>query len=524
MQNIDDIIKYKVKQEIDLPNNYKETVKNTVQKCTQNQKDYTKKIRKYKILNFLRKIGISALVGASTITVYSATTNNLPFINMGLMKVGENFEENSIEVNKSIENEYVKIILESLAGDNAYIILEYRINLKEKAISEFGNVKYSDAMGYSLWISDNILVNSNEITNKIQEISKISDTEFVYVEVLNIMDIAEENLKLEINMNNLIINSDMTNKITLNKSLQFDVKINTKDKTEFIQQERILDEKNKIVINNVGNTQFATYITLQKITENMTYKEFKELNPWKYNSFIVTDENGEEISFSIHYAVSAGEYYYVKNENGEFELTDLKDLKDIEDNDQIRYIENFVILLGAQEKLDNIKIIPIETTMFNDKNNEEADEYKKVKWYPLVEGQNKYSATSSLGGTLEINNIKIDENYITFYYNKKGLIGNDSLIILRKNNGTMNYIYPLREEINGINSTENKVVFSRNLFGIAGLNVYSLEDLDKNLENVEFALLYGSKSKIIAEEFKIQIPKQDNQTAEIDNIKIMDLN
>ena len=521
MQNIDDIIKYKIKQEIDLPNNYKETVKNTVQKCTKNQKDYTKKIRKYKILNFLRKIGISALVGASTITVYSATTNNLPFTNMGLMKVGENFEENSIEVNKSIENEYVKITLESLAGDNAYIILEYRINLKEKAISEFGNVEYSDAMGYSLWISDNILVNSNEITNKIQEISKISDTEFVYVEVLNIMDIAEEDLKLEINMNNFIINSDMTNKIKLNKSLQFDVKINTKDKTEFIPQERILDEKNKIVINNVGNTQFATYITLQKITENMTYKEFKKLNPWKYNSFIVTDENGEEISFSIHYADFSGKYYYVKNENGEFELTDLKD---IEDNAEIRYIENFVILLGAQEKLDNIKIIPIETTMFNDRNNEEADEYKKVKWYPLVEGQNKYSATSSLGGTLEINNIKIDENYITFYYNKKGLIGNDSLIILRKNNGTMNYIYPLREEINGINSTENKVVFSRNLFGIAGLNVYSLEDLDKNLENIEFALLYGSKSKIIAEEFKIQIPKQDNQTAEIKDIKILDTN
>ena len=52
MQNIDDIIKYKIKQEIDLPNNYKETVKNTVQKCTQNQKDYTKKIRKYKIFLF----------------------------------------------------------------------------------------------------------------------------------------------------------------------------------------------------------------------------------------------------------------------------------------------------------------------------------------------------------------------------------------------------------------------------------------------------------------------------------------
>ena len=60
--------------------------------------------------------------------------------------------------------------------------------------------------------------------------------------------------------------------------------------------------------------------------------------------------------------------------------------------------------------------------MFNDKNNEEADEYKKVKWYPLVEGQNKYSATSSLGGTLEINNIKIDENYITFLVFKQSSV------------------------------------------------------------------------------------------------------
>lgn len=295
---------------------------------------------------------------------------------------------------------------------------------------------------------------------------------------------------------------------------QLDMKIDNTDKTEFTAQERVLDDNNKIIMNNVGNTKFATYITIQKITENMTYKEFEDLNPWKYNSFIITDENGEEISFTIRSGDWAGKYLYVKNDNGELKLID---------NDEIYYVENFILLIGEQENLNKINIVPIETTMFNDRNNEEAEEYKKVKWYPLVEGENKYSATSSLGGTLEIENIKIDENYITFYYNKKGLIGNDSLIILRKNNGQMNYIYPTKIEEKGINSTENKAIFSRSLDGVAGLNTISLQDLDKNLENIEFALLYGSRSKIIAEEFIIQIPEQDNQTAKIDNIEIVDI-
>ena len=295
---------------------------------------------------------------------------------------------------------------------------------------------------------------------------------------------------------------------------QLDMKIDNTNKTEFTAQERVLDDNNKIIMNNVGNTKFATYITIQKITENMTYKEFEDLNPWKYNSFIITDENGEEISFTIRSGDWAGKYLYVKNDNGELKLID---------NDEIYYVENFILLIGEQENLNKINIVPIETTMFNDRNNEEAEEYKKVKWYPLVEGENKYSATSSLGGTLEIENIKIDENYITFYYNKKGLIGNDSLIILRKNNGQMNYIYPTKIEEKGINSTENKAIFSRSLDGVAGLNTISLQDLDKNLENIEFALLYGSRSKIIAEEFIIQIPEQDNQTAKIDNIEIVDI-
>ena len=161
--------------------------------------------------------------------------------------------------------------------------------------------------------------------------------------------------------------------------------------------------------------------------------------------------------------------------------------------------------------------------MFNDRNNEEKQEYDKLTWYPLIEGEQKYSAQSSLGGTLEIEKIKINENNIEFYYNEKGLMGNDSLIILRRNNGEMNYIYPIKTERKGINGTENKITFSKDLFGAAGLNIISLGDLHENLDNVEFALLFGSRSKKIADDFTIEIPNQNNSIVKIENVEINDI-
>ncbi len=436
-------------------------------------------------------------------------------------KVGDN--QAFTELIMNIQMDLYKIAKAKIKDDD-----DINEAIQETIIKAYSSIKkLKDEKYFKTWIIRILINECNNIykkkkVNKIEEynenVIKEADSDMINTKINNLdffilIDKLNEDEKIVVVLFYL---EEYSTK-------QLDMKIDNTNKTEFTAQERVLDDNNKIIMNNVGNTKFATYITIQKITENMTYKEFEDLNPWKYNSFIITDENGEEISFTIRSGDWAGKYLYVKNDNGELKLIDNENRKDIKDNDEIYYVENFILLIGEQENLNKINIVPIETTMFNDRNNEEAEEYKKVKWYPLVEGENKYSATSSLGGTLEIENIKIDENYITFYYNKKGLIGNDSLIILRKNNGQMNYIYPTEIEEKGINSTENKAIFSRSLDGVAGLNTISLQDLDKNLENIEFALLYGSRSKIIAEEFIIQIPEQDNQTAKIDNIEIVDI-
>ena len=179
----------------------------------------------------------------------------------------------------------------------------------------------------------------------------------------------------------------------------------------------------------------------------------------------------------------------------------------------VKYVENFIILVGNQHDIETVKIVPIETAYFNERTDEEINEYKKVKWYPLVEGENRYSAKSSLGGTFEIVKTEIDENYVTFYYETEGLQGNESKVILRKKIKEMNYIHPIRVEKSGINSKENKIVFLKDITMSAGMNTWKLQDMFDDISNVEFALMWGSRSKIIANAFTVNLPKQNNNIA-----------
>ena len=95
---------------------------------------------------------------------------------------------------------------------------------------------------------------------------------------------------------------------------------------------------------------------------------------------------------------------------------------------------------------------------------------------------------------------------------------------MRKKIKDMNYIHPIRTEKAGINGTENKIVFSKDLFGVAGANIWKIEDVFDNIENVEFALMWGGRSKIIADSFTVNIPKQNNNIADFEISKVYEPN
>lgn len=507
MDKFDYEMKTIANQEIELPNEYINMINKTLEKCAQTK---TIKNHKNKILEIIRNILIALIVGASTLTVYATANKNLPLMKMGLIKAEENYAENASIINKTIENDYATITIESMSGDDAYVIIDYKIVLKDKAIQEYGNVSYDNAFEEGISLYTTVFSNSEKIEKINSKSSKISETEFNYVQVINVMNLKEIS-NLEIYINSLCINLDWRNPIEVNKIINIELS-SSKNKKTFKEIEQKIDENRSVIITNVENTKFETYITAQIVTKDLTYKEYSEKDPLKYNSFIITNQNGEEISYIVY----DGEDKIYKIEDGK-EV----ESKDIKEEDTIKTIENYIIIIGKQENVKNLKIVPIETKLFNDRTDEEAKEYKNINWNKLKTGDEKYTAQSSLGGTLEITKTEIDDEKIVFYCKKSGLIGTESMIIRNKNQ-KMNYVYPHEEKKVGINGEENQIIFSRKTVGASGLNIK--EGMFDNLDDIEFTLLWGEKSQRIAEDIEIEIPEQSNNIIKLKKINIAEAN
>ena len=146
--------------------------------------------------------------------------------------------------------------------------------------------------------------------------------------------------------------------------------------------------------------------------------------------------------------------------------------------------------------------------------------YDKATWYPVKSDNKTYNATSVLGGNLIIQNIDINHGNITFYYEENGCLGNEWKVLIREKIDDMNYVFPVEEQIKGVNSNENKIVFSRNASLATGLNLEKIS-LD-NIDNLEFTLLFGCTTENIGNPINLNVPAQDEQIAKISNIQIID--
>jgi len=173
---------------------------------------------------------------------------------------------------------------------------------------------------------------------------------------------------------------------------------------------------------------------------------------------------------------------------------------------------------GTKKDIDSVKISITQNRIYNDRTNEEEDMYNKAQWYKIENGGNKYSAQSGLGGILEIQKIETTKDNISFYYEEKGIIGNEWKVIIRENNGIMNYAHPTKEEHRGLDSKENKITFSRKQLS-AGLNLDRIS-LD-NLDNIEFTLLFGCITEKVGEPINVDVPKLNAETAKINELEII---
>lgn len=505
---------------------FKDSIYLKYEKFKCNEIEEAKPKKKSRLIS-LQKVAVILIVATLSVTAYAGISGNLNMEKMGFLKLSENYENSRIEVNKSIENEYCNITLESMAGDKAYIIAEYKIQLKDKAFEKMKKpIEYVEGRGYDLNISEKISVNSKEIRNVGKYVDKIAENEYVYTQVINIMDVNKNNLNLEIAIDRISsgtiygFESEYNEAIQIGKTIKSEIELKGNETVSTISEQKV-DDYTKVIIEEIANTKFQTYIKAKKVVSGITYKQFNE-NPMEYNSFLITDENDNSISKIMYDGNTAGKKWYVnKNETLEETLE-----YEIKESDEIMQEENFIILISSENDSNKLKITPVKSRIFEDRKvnengeTEEKEMYNKATWYPVKVGDTKYFAKSGLGGTFTIERIDANDENIVFYYNENGSLGDEWRVIIREKIDDMNYIHPVEEEIKGVNSKENRIIFSRNTYMAAGLNLHKMS-LD-NLDNLEFTLLFGCVTEKVGETANLEIPTEDNQTAEIKNLEIID--
>lgn len=464
---------------------------------------------------FLHIIAAIFAVFACGITVYAGVNGGLNIKNIGLLKASESYDENKIDINKAIENDYVKVVLEEVACDSAYLILQYDVFPKEKAINEMGEIEYSNIFGYRLGLKTRVWINNEEPKQAKAEIEKISENEYKYTYVINMMETDKNEIQLKIWLDNFSIGKyyDDANGVKLNKMIEMDVAI--EEENTIVNEVQQIDENTKLILDKVSNSSFETFIRLKRITENIQWKDYN--NNIEYYRFNATSpENDSLLCDCSDISINV----YRIDEDGE---TRIDNWIELNEDDRIRVERTYAIILGTQTDYDTIKIFHTKSTFYSDRTTEERDAYYAAEWYPIKVGEVEYTGTNNMGGTITINKIEADDNYITFYYNTKGILSTiSSYIKIRANNGTMNYVAPIKVIKKNVNGDENKIIFSRDTFGVSGLNIR--QGMLDDINNLEFTLLFGDVDEIVGNEFVVNIPDQKNSKSKISHMKINDTN
>ena len=168
-EEFDKIIKQQVDKQIQAPEELKNRIRTEIRNTNVKPK------RNMKVIQGIAAVFTVAILG---VTTYAGVTGNLTLEKMGLLKASENYDENAVDINQTISNEYTDITLKSIACDNAYIIEEYQINLKERAIEEFGKIEYDTRYGYKVDLYQNIEVNQEHADIMTTYVNKTGDREY----------------------------------------------------------------------------------------------------------------------------------------------------------------------------------------------------------------------------------------------------------------------------------------------------------------------------------------------------------
>lgn len=514
-EEIDKLLKNKINSDLKAP----ESLKKRISYEIKNIKDPKKSKTKFKIMQSVAAVIVVSVLG---VTTYATITKNPILEKLGLIKGSTTYEEIAKDINEDLSNEYANITLKRMASDNAYIIMEYNVKLKNTGIEKFGDIEKDKFTGYNIGISNTITINNEEIDialNRTEYVNKISNTEFEIYQLINIANINSKNLDIEISEKYLTSNGEQ---IEINKIVSIQAKKN-ENIEPFQKIEKKLENKT-IIIENFLNTSFETYVKISVDITNVKESDMNSIFSENYPNniaFTVLDNQNNYISNKCYMKKA-----YIKDNSGnKIDILNSYDEENkISYNQATAHLEYIITLGNIDKNIKEIKIVPFVCIINDERSDDYGDYYNNLTWYKIQEGE--YSQTGKLGGKVKINNIEVTDEKIRFSYSLSGFItGKEDMVLLRINDSNLgfNVIYPSNYYNEKLNSEENYVEFDRNEENV-GIYSYNFEDEEdyklKDISKIEFALLAEPTTRLLDAEIKLTIPEKKECYLEINKIEI----
>lgn len=441
------------------------------------------KIRK--VFTTLGAIAGIAICGGAA---YAGITGKINLFNNKVDTEYQNYA--TVVENKFVENEYSKITLDNIACDDAYLILNYTIDIKEKGMPNFENIKLDSTTGFELNFSNTVNVDGKVVENYgnfSQEIArKITDKQAKVYQVVDLTNFSlpeRFNVKLS-NFNwwgNNSVDKDIgevsLDNIIIKDSLSVDIskKDAVKNTKTIIPNNKNYNYQNlKLSVEQIVEAPFETFITVKTEESNIPNKYFPSTRDEAYYDLMldVFDDNNNKVKTSIKSVANLmfkdGSYY--KDEDGKIENINFGTPSEgYEGGTIFRY---FVI--ATDNKIDNLKNITIKPyyNKFTDNGEFEEKHINSLKWYDVK--NEKISIEDGKGGILTVQKVEVKDDRILFYYTVNELVTNPELYIKNKVRA-FNYFYA---DIEPIETAPGEFVAGIRLKDNESASMYSYENGD----------------------------------------------
>lgn len=498
----------------------KEKIKSRVELETQNKKDVKRGRFIMKIRKFVTAIaGIAAAAACGGLVYAGLTGNNLNIFNN---KVSTEYSNYAKEVeNKFVEDEYGKISLKSLACDDAYLILELKLDVTEKGQLKLDDIKNDNITGLKLNLNNKLTINDKEydslgtFTNQVAR--KDSKTEATIYKMYDLTDLKLDD-EFEIKLDEFSWMreeaEDDASEMISDKLIDGEIKLKVSKKdankdTEVIDPEidKYEYENVKLEVEKIVKTPFETFMVVnarEKVIDGRFAYNRDDMGKDLYIN--VYDENGNVLQESEKYTgkllLKDGSYW---SEEGEvLDLAYVSPTKD-EDIEDATIESRYIITLG--NRIDDVSTINVKPYYrgFIDNGRYEEEYLTSLKWYKVEDG--KYTIEGPNGAEVKVSKVDIKEDRILFHYTKNDKVA-DVTFFVRNKDRAFNFMYTDIEEVQdkgeyvvGIKTVNNEsagmiTYEDGDTDETADLEKYSYNNYLKDINSLVFTVDLGDESMI----------------------------